>query len=53
MRFQGSLEPELLEVRSGLFGRRALLIPVERVEEIVPDQRLIILRAREPVTDAG
>jgi membrane protein YdbS with pleckstrin-like domain len=46
------IEPELLEVRSGFLGRRRLLIPVERVEEIVPEQKLIILRARAPVTDA-
>jgi hypothetical protein len=53
LRFQGSLEPELLEVRTGLFGRRALLVPVERVAEIVPAQKLIILRPREPVTDTA
>ena len=52
LRFSGSIEPELLEVRTGLFGRRELLIPVERVLEIVPEQKLIVLRARAPDTDA-
>ena len=45
LRFNGSIEPDLLEVRAGLFGRRVLLIPVEQVEEIVPEQKLIIIRA--------
>lgn len=44
LRFQGSIEPEHLEVRTGFLGRRQLLIPVERVEEILPEQRLITLR---------
>ncbi len=43
LRFHGSLEPELLEVRSGLLGRRRLLVPVERVEKIVPERKLVIL----------
>jgi len=43
LRFRDSIEPELLEVRTGLFGRRLLLIPVERVEQILPKQRRIIL----------
>jgi hypothetical protein len=45
LRFKGSLEPDLLEVRTGLFGRRVSLIPVERVVEIIPDQKLITLAA--------
>jgi hypothetical protein len=44
LRFRGSLEPELLEVRSGLFGRRVLLIPVERVSEVVPKEKRVLLR---------
>ena len=52
VRFHHSIEPELLEVRTGFLARRRLLIPVERVEEIVPEQKLIILGARAPVTDA-
>jgi hypothetical protein len=44
--------PELIEVRSGLFGRRQLLISVGRVEQDVPEQKLIILRARAPIADA-
>lgn len=43
LRFRDSIEPELLEVRTGLFGHRLLLIPVERVEQILPKQQRIIL----------
>jgi hypothetical protein len=45
LRFKGSIEPDLLEVRTGLFGRRVLLIPVERVDELEPKERRIVLRA--------
>jgi hypothetical protein len=44
LRFNGSIEPKL-EVRTGLFGRRVLLIPVEQVEEFVPKEKRIVLRA--------
>ena len=47
----GSIEPDLLEVRSGFLGRRAFLIPVERVEEIRPEQKRVVLRAQAS-TDA-
>ena len=43
LRFRGSIEPEYLEVRSGFLGRRQVLIPVERVEGILPEQKLITL----------
>jgi hypothetical protein len=52
LRFHDSIEPELLEVRTGFLGRRVLLIPVGRVEKIVPKRKLVILRAQTPVTDA-
>jgi ribosomal 30S subunit maturation factor RimM len=42
LRFRASTEPELLEVRTGLFGKR-MLIPVVRVERIEPSTRRIIL----------
>ena len=45
VRFGGSPEPEMLEVRAGRLGRRLLLIPVEQVERIVPEQKWIMLRA--------
>jgi hypothetical protein len=48
LRFTGSIEPDLLEVRAGLFRRRVLLIPVERVEEIFPEQKRIIVGAELP-----
>jgi len=44
LRFQASTEPELLEVRTRLLGKR-LLIPVEQVEQIDPATRRIILGA--------
>jgi alpha-ketoglutarate-dependent taurine dioxygenase len=34
-------------------GRRRLLILVEQVEKIVPEQKLVILRAQAPFTDAA
>jgi hypothetical protein len=44
-RFRASTEPEQLEVRSGRFGKR-LLIPVEQVEQIHPEERRIVLGTR-------
>jgi hypothetical protein len=52
LRFRDSLKPELLEVRSGFLGRRSLLIPVERVEEIIPQRKLILLQAQALATAA-
>jgi len=46
VRFQGSIEPELLEVRSGLLGYRLRLIPVGDVIEILPKQRRVTVRDR-------
>jgi hypothetical protein len=46
LRFRDSIEPELLEVRTGLFGRRVLLIPVDQVDEILPKEKRIVLRGR-------
>jgi ribosomal 30S subunit maturation factor RimM len=50
LRFRASTEPELLEVRTGLLGKR-LLIPVEQVQQIEPRTRRIILDASPPVTE--
>jgi len=52
LRFRGSIEPDQLEVRSGFLGKRVTLIPVERVEEIRADQKLVILRAQAPSADS-
>jgi hypothetical protein len=38
-------EPDLLEVRGGRFGRELVLIPVEAVEEVVPEEERIVVRA--------
>ena len=46
VRFKGSTEPELLEVRSGLLGHRLRLIPARDVVEILPKQRRVIVRDR-------
>ena len=46
VRFQGSMRPELLEVRAGLLSYRLLLIPVEDVQEILPKQRRILVRSQ-------
>jgi len=40
---EGSNEPEVLEVRAGLFGRTLLLISVDEVAEIAAEERRIIL----------
>jgi ribosomal 30S subunit maturation factor RimM len=42
LRFGASTEPELLEVRTGRFGKR-LLIPVAQVQQIDPKTRRIVL----------
>jgi hypothetical protein len=52
LRFKGSLEPDLLEVRTGLFGRRVLLIPVEQVAELLPKERRIVLRASPLIAES-
>ena len=40
---EGSNEPEVLEVRAGLFGRTRLLISVAEVVEIAAEERRIVL----------
>ena len=44
IRFGSSAEPEVLEVRAGLLGRRTLLIDVSDIGEILPEQRSLSLR---------
>lgn len=44
IRFGSAADPEVLEVRAGLLGRRTLLIPVADVESVVPEQRRLIFR---------
>jgi hypothetical protein len=44
IRFGDSAEPEVLEVRAGLLGRRTLLISVDDVETIISEERRLILR---------
>ena len=38
-------QPDLLEVRTGLFGRRVVLVPVAEVESISSREERIVLRA--------
>ena len=52
LRFKGSLEPDQLEVRTGLFGRRVLLIPVEQVEELLPKEKRVVLHASPRITES-
>jgi hypothetical protein len=45
-------EPDLLEVRGGRFGRELLLIPIEAVAEVSPDEgRIVIRTAPDPSAD--
>jgi hypothetical protein len=39
-----SNEPEVLEVRAGRLGRRLLLVSIEEVLEILPQDRRILVR---------
>jgi hypothetical protein len=47
LRFRASIEPELLEVRIGRFGKRRL-IPVEQVQQIEPSTRRVVLGVAPP-----
>ena len=51
IRFGPSSEPQLLEVRAGLLGRRLLLIPVGQVHEIVPEEKRILLSGPPQLAD--
>jgi hypothetical protein len=44
IRFGATAEPEALEIRAGMLGRRTLIVPVSEVEEVIPEQRRLILR---------
>jgi hypothetical protein len=49
VRYERSTEPQLLEVRVGAFGRKLLLVPVEEVEAILPEEKRVVLhRTRAP-----
>src|SRR5439155_24048846 len=41
-------EPDLLEVRGGRFGRELMLIPVEAVEAISPEEERLVVRSLPP-----
>jgi hypothetical protein len=43
IRFGSTAEPEALEVRVGLFGRRSFLIPASDIVEAVPEERRLVL----------
>lgn len=40
--------PDYLVVRAGRIGRRQILVPVREVEEIIPRQKIVRLRAEHP-----
>jgi hypothetical protein len=48
-------QPDLLEVRAGLFRRRLLLVPAEEVEGIFSSEKRLVLRStpRVPRTQRG
>jgi hypothetical protein len=52
VRFGASSQPHVLEVRAGLLSRRLLLLPVHEVEEIIPEEERIILRASPELLDS-
>jgi len=50
IRFQSRIDrPDLLEVRSGRLGRQLLLIPVDHVEVVEPEEEVIVLQASHRV----
>jgi hypothetical protein len=44
IRFGSTAEPEALEVRAGLLGRRVLLIPISEIEDVIPEERRLVLQ---------
>lgn len=49
MRFESRVDrPDLLEVRCGHLGRRLLLVPVDDVDLVDPEERTIVLQAFRP-----
>jgi hypothetical protein len=49
VRFLSRLErPDVIVVRTGLLGRRRFSVPVDEVEEVVPDEQRVVLRAAPP-----
>jgi hypothetical protein len=52
-RFRSRIDrPDLLEVRLGRRGRRIVLVPVEDVEAIDPEERIVVVQASYHVTGA-
>jgi hypothetical protein len=47
IRFGDSADPEALEVRAGLLGRRTLLIPAAAIVKAVPEERRLLLAASQ------
>lgn len=45
VRYDSGAEPEVLEVGAGFLGRRMLLVPVSAIEEIIAEQKRIVLWA--------
>jgi hypothetical protein len=44
IRYQSRADrPDLIEVRGGLFGRRMLVVPVDEVESVLPDEEAILV----------
>jgi hypothetical protein len=45
--------PDLIEVRGGPFGRRVLLVPVDEVEAVLPDEQAVLVGEAWSGTTAG
>jgi hypothetical protein len=54
IRFRSRIDrPDLLEVRCGRFGRQALLVPVEEVDVVDPDEEAVVLQVSYRPSWAG
>jgi hypothetical protein len=40
--------PDMLEVRGGRFGRQPIMVAIEQVEEIRPEEQLVVLQSMPP-----
>jgi hypothetical protein len=50
LRFDSRIDvPDFLEVRGGRFGRELMLIPVEAVQEITPEEERVLVRGVSPM----
>jgi hypothetical protein len=54
IRFQSRIDrPDLLEVRCGRFGRQVLLVPVEQVEFVYPEEKAVVVQISNRPSGVG